>query len=36
MILTAYMKMLRGTPDLRKQIIPILKQYQDFWDEDIQ
>lgn len=36
MILTAYMKMLRATPSLKKQIVPILQQYKDFWDEDIQ
>ena len=36
MILTAYMKMLSASPALKKQIVPILKQYRDFWDEDIQ
>ena len=36
MILTAYMKMLRATPSLKKQIVPILQQYKDFWDEEIQ
>jgi AP-2 complex subunit alpha len=36
LILTAYMKMLRTTKSLKKQIVPILKQYKDFWDEDIQ
>ena len=36
MILTAYMKMLKNSPSLKKSIIPILQQYKDFWDEDIQ
>ena len=36
LILTAYMKMLRSCKSLKKQVIPLFKQYKDFWDEDIQ
>ena len=36
MILTAYMKMMKHSPALKKVIVPILSQYKDFWDEDIQ
>jgi hypothetical protein len=34
--LTAYMKMMRTTPALKSQVVPILNQYKDFWDEEIQ
>ena len=34
--MTAYMKMLKHSPSLKQQIVSILKQYKDFWDEDIQ
>jgi hypothetical protein len=30
------MKMLNACPSLKKQIVPLFKQYKDFWDEDIQ
>jgi hypothetical protein len=33
--MTAYMKMLKHSPSLKQQIVSILKQYKDFWDEDI-
>lgn len=36
LILTAYMKMMRTTPALKSQVLPLLNQYKDFWDEDIQ
>lgn len=36
MILTSYMKMLKHAPELKGLIIPVMKQYQQFWDEDIQ
>jgi hypothetical protein len=36
LILTAYMKMMRTTPALKAQVLPLLNQYKDFWDEDIQ
>ena len=35
-MLTAYMKMLRHSPSLKKSVVPILQQYKDFWDEEIQ
>ena len=35
LILTSYMKMLKNAPELKGVIIPTLKQYQQFWDEDI-
>jgi len=36
LILTAYMKMMRTTPALKSKVLPLLNQYKDFWDEDIQ
>ncbi|CDW83693.1 ap-2 complex subunit alpha-2-like [Stylonychia lemnae] len=36
MLLTAYMKMLKNHPPLRAQVVPLLEQYKDYWDEDIQ
>jgi hypothetical protein len=28
--------MLKNAPELKSKIVPIMKQYQQFWDEDIQ
>eukprot|EP00347_Sterkiella_histriomuscorum_P016610 403352528 len=36
MLMTAYMKMLKNCPALKSQVVPILEQYKDYWDEDIQ
>lgn len=36
MLLTAFMKMLRSCPALKVQVVNILEQYRDYWDEDIQ
>ena len=30
------MKMIRSKPSLKAQVVPLLQQYRDFWDEDIQ
>lgn len=35
-LLTNYMKMLKIQPDLSNEVRPILTQYQDHWDEDLQ
>lgn len=36
MLMTAYMKMLKNCPALKPQVVPLLEQYKDYWDEDIQ
>ena len=35
-LLTNYMKMLKVQPTLKNEVKPILTQYQDHWDEDLQ
>lgn len=34
-LLTSYMKMARNCPQLKHDVMPVLKQYDDHWDEDL-
>ena len=35
-LITSYMKMLKNCPELKSQVVTILSQYSDHWDEELQ
>lgn len=34
--MTSYMKMVKNNPELRHRVVPVLTQYKDHWDEELQ
>lgn len=35
-LMTSYMKMVKNCPELKNEVVPVLNQYKDHWDEELQ